>query len=66
MVLLMTVKERFTWVVRRKNDFCFGACGQQNYIFHNSRGRLAIQRFQFKAVPVKMHGMNIVTLIVKD
>lgn len=51
----MTVKQGLAGVICYKCDLRCGAFRQLNYIFENSSRRLAIQRFQFKAMPVDMH-----------
>ena len=66
MILPMTVNQGFAGMIRCKSYFRLCACLQQNYIFKNSSRRLAVQGFQFKTVPVEMHGMNIIAPIIRN
>ena len=70
MILPMTVNPGFAGMIRCKSYFRLCACLQQNYIFNyifkNSSRRLAVQGFQFKTVPVEMHGMNIIAPVIRN
>ena len=60
MQLLVAVKERKAGIIRDKVDIDMLVTADHNDILHHARGRLSRNAGDFKTVPVKMDGMNIV------
>jgi hypothetical protein len=59
--LLVAVKQRQTGVIRNKTHFGFLIASEHHDIFQYSRHRLSRQAGQFKAVPMQMDRMDIIT-----
>ena len=59
--LLVTVKECQPWVVRDEVDFGFLVATQHHDIFQDSRCCLSRHAREFKAMPVQVYGVDVIT-----
>lgn len=66
MILLVAVEKCLAGIISGEDDFGLRSTAEQYDVFQDSRCLLAVQRSQFKRVPVQMHRMNIGALVIED